>query len=138
MTGCYAEMDAEAVRRAGSPDLVVGNGEKSRLPELILERLAALGRLPAAPGPPPAPRPCRPAPPRAGRQPRTRAVLKVQDGCDQFCSYCIIPYARGPLRSRPADDAAAEMAALCARVREIVLTGIHLTKYGADLPGRPD
>ena len=141
VTGCYAEMDAEAVRRAGSPDLVVGNGEKSRLPELILERLAALGRLPAATGPAAcaASMPAGPAAPAPGRQPRTRAVLKVQDGCDQFCSYCIIPYARGPLRSRTADDAAAEMAALCARgYREIVLTGIHLTKYGADLPGRPD
>ena len=134
VTGCYAEMDAEAVRRAGSPDLVVGNTDKPRLPEIILQRLASMGRAPA-------PAPDLPAsfPSASGSQSRTRAVVKVQDGCDQFCSYCIIPYARGPLRSVPADAAAAEMASLCARgYREIVLTGIHLTRYGVDLPGSPD
>lgn len=63
----------------------------------------------------------------------TRANLKVQDGCDNFCSYCIIPYARGPVRSKPLADAVAEAAHLLqAGYQEIVLTGIHLCSYGKD------
>lgn len=65
---------------------------------------------------------------------KTRAFLKVQDGCRQFCTYCIIPYVRGPLKSRPAADCIREAQALAAAgYREIVLTGIHVTSYGRDL-----
>ena len=128
VTGCYAEMDAEAVRRAGSPDLVVGNTDKPRLPELILQRLASMGRAPA-------PAPDLPAsfPSASGSQSRTRAVVKVQDGCDQFCSYCIIPYARGRVRSKPLEDLKAELAGLGANgYKEVVLTGINLSAYGQE------
>ena len=70
---------------------------------------------------------------------RTRAMLKIQDGCVNFCSYCIIPYTRGRLRSLPLADAAAETARLAALgYREIVLTGIEVASYGVDLPGKPD
>lgn len=63
----------------------------------------------------------------------TRAFLKVQDGCDQFCSYCIIPYARGRVRSRPVEDVKGEMRRLAENgCREVVLTGIHLSSYGKD------
>ena len=63
----------------------------------------------------------------------TRAFLKVQDGCNQFCSYCIIPYARGRVRSRRAEDVVAEVTALAANgYHEVVLTGIHLSSYGID------
>ena len=69
---------------------------------------------------------------------RTRAMLKIQDGCHNFCSYCIIPYTRGRLRSLPLETAAAESARLAAEgFRELVLTGIEIASYGVDLPGRP-
>ena len=69
---------------------------------------------------------------------RTRAMLKIQDGCVNFCSYCIIPYTRGRLRSMPIADAAAETARLCAEgYKELVLTGIEVASYGFDLPGKP-
>ena len=69
---------------------------------------------------------------------RTRAMLKIQDGCVNFCTYCIIPYTRGRLRSLPLADAAAETARLAAEgYRELVLTGIEIASYGVDLPGKP-
>lgn len=67
-------------------------------------------------------------------QDRTRAYIKVQDGCSQFCSYCIIPYARGPVRSRCEKDIIAEVETLAnAGYKEVVLTGIHIASYGKDL-----
>jgi len=69
---------------------------------------------------------------------RARAFLKIQEGCDSFCSYCILPYIRGRPRSRPLREVAAEAARLAAEgFAEIVLTGIHLGLYGTDQPGRP-
>ena len=65
---------------------------------------------------------------------RTRAFIKIQEGCSQFCSYCIIPYARGPIRSRPEDEVLAEMRELAENgFAEIILTGIHVASYGLDL-----
>lgn len=70
----------------------------------------------------------------ANTKEHTRAYVKVQDGCNQFCSYCIIPYARGRVRSREPEDVRRELAALASNgCREIVLTGIHLSSYGTDL-----
>ena len=64
----------------------------------------------------------------------TRAYIKVQDGCNQFCSYCIIPYARGRVRSRRMEDVVSEVEALARQgYREVVLTGIHLSSYGSTL-----
>src|SRR5699024_7926281 len=64
----------------------------------------------------------------------TRATMKIQEGCDRYCAYCIIPYVRGPIRSRPLQEIREEAANLCAAgFRELVLTGIHLTSYGRDL-----
>ena len=69
---------------------------------------------------------------------RTRAMLKIQDGCVNFCTYCIIPYTRGRLCSLPVEDAARETARLDAKgFRELVLTGIEVASYGVDLPGKP-
>lgn len=66
----------------------------------------------------------------------TRAFIKIQDGCNQFCSYCIIPYARGRVRSRKEEDVLTEVAALVENgYREVVLTGIHLSSYGLDFDG---
>ena len=64
---------------------------------------------------------------------KTRAVVKVQDGCDRFCSYCIIPYARGRVRSRKPDSVIKEVKKMASKgLREIVLTGIHIASYGKD------
>lgn len=64
----------------------------------------------------------------------TRAYIKIQDGCNQFCSYCIIPYVRGMVRSRKPEDIVNEVNTLAATgVKEVVLTGIHISSYGTDL-----
>ena len=69
----------------------------------------------------------------------TRAYIKVQDGCNQFCSYCVIPYARGRARSRRPEEVAEELKQLAENgVKEVVLTGIHLSSYGTDLGTRAD
>ena len=69
---------------------------------------------------------------------RTRATLKVQDGCVSFCTYCAIPFARGALRSRSMESCRRELTTLAEKgYREIVLTGIELTEYGKDLADRP-
>ena len=76
--------------------------------------------------------------PAGGLEQRTRAMLKVQDGCSNFCTYCIIPYTRGPVRSAPLDTAVAQARALAEQgYREIVVTGIEIASWGRDLPGKP-
>jgi len=76
--------------------------------------------------------------PAGGLEGRTRAMLKVQDGCVNFCTYCIIPYTRGPVRSAPLALAVEQAKQLAAQgYREIVVTGIEIASWGGDLPGRP-
>ena len=76
--------------------------------------------------------------PAGGLSERTRAMLKVQDGCVNFCSYCIIPYTRGPVRSAPLSLAVEQAKELAQRgYREIVITGIEIASWGVDLPGKP-
>ncbi|MBE7001476.1 MAG: tRNA (N(6)-L-threonylcarbamoyladenosine(37)-C(2))-methylthiotransferase MtaB [Ruminococcaceae bacterium] len=76
--------------------------------------------------------------PAGGLEGRTRAMLKVQDGCVNFCSYCIIPYTRGPVRSAPISLAVQQTRELAAQgYREIVITGIEIASWGVDLPGKP-
>ena len=77
--------------------------------------------------------------PAGGLEERTRAMLKVQDGCVNFCSYCIIPYTRGPVRSAPLALAVEQAKQLAAQgYREIVVTGIEIASWGVDLPGKPE
>ena len=134
--GCYAQTDPEAVE-ALEVDLVMGTNDRMG----FLDRLEALSpdggqvvdvddalrrrtfeRLPAG-----------------GLEGRTRAMLKVEDGCVNFCTYCIIPYARGPIRSLPADEAAAQAAKLAQEgYKELVLTGIEISSWGRDLEGKPE
>jgi len=77
--------------------------------------------------------------PAGGLEERTRAMLKVQDGCVNFCTYCIIPYTRGPIRSAPLEVALEQARELAQRgYREIVVTGIEIASWGFDLPGRPE
>ena len=76
--------------------------------------------------------------PAGGLEGRTRAMLKVQDGCVNFCTYCIIPYTRGPIRSAPVELAVEQAKQLQAQgYREIVITGIEIASWGVDLPGKP-
>jgi threonylcarbamoyladenosine tRNA methylthiotransferase MtaB len=94
------------------------------------------------------PAPAPPPPPESGPwcpgsrppgQSRTRGLLKVQDGCDAGCAYCLVPLARGAPRSLPLDQACQALADLgIAGAAEVVLTGVHLGRYGNDLPDRPD
>ena len=77
--------------------------------------------------------------PAGGLEGRTRAMLKVEDGCVNFCTYCIIPYARGPVRSLPLQDASAQAAKLAGEgYKELVLTGIEISSWGRDLAGKPE
>ena len=76
--------------------------------------------------------------PAGGLEGRTRAMLKVQDGCVNFCSYCIIPYTRGPVRSAPIDLAVEQAKGLAEQgYQEVVVTGIEIASWGVDLPGKP-
>ena len=129
--GCYAQAAGEKLLEDTAIDLVIGNNKKAELVQLLEERLA-------------------------GRNPQdavidisaaqeyealhierqadhTRAFIKVQDGCNQFCSYCIIPYTRGRVRSSRPEDVEEEVRTLAEKgYQEIVLTGIHLSSYGTD------
>jgi threonylcarbamoyladenosine tRNA methylthiotransferase MtaB len=130
VTGCHAQVAGEEFRAIPGVTDVVGWAGKQGIPE----RVAVIGAGPEGEAVGEAPRP--PFYPRqaAARSRLTRPVLKVQDGCDSFCSYCIVPHARGPSRSLPAGqvlDAVEGLAA--AGAREVVLSGIHLGRWGLDL-----
>jgi len=132
--GCYAQVSPETVAALEGVGLVLGtSGRKDIVPrvhEALSSRTTETYIQPIAQQ-----REFEPF--SAVRDSRTRATLKIQDGCVNFCSYCIIPYARGPLRSRPLDEISREVALLVNEgYREIVLTGIHLASYGRDLTGQ--
>lgn len=117
VTGCYAELEAESVRSIDGITYVAGNADKVELPRVIAGLLGR-GQVDGTAG-------------SRHWQVRVRSMLKVQDGCDAFCTYCAVPYARGELKSRPIAEAVAEAEDLVdAGTRELVLTGIHLGKYG--------
>jgi len=133
VTGCYAQVAPEEIRRIDGVDVICGNTEKSRIPEKMtgewadtvsphlavfaMDRLRSFSPI------------CVPL-----EGDRTRPVLKIQDGCNSFCTYCIVPYARGRSRSMPPDEVMAHIRAMeAAGFHEVVLSGIHLGAYGADL-----
>ncbi|MHB8911017.1 MAG: tRNA (N(6)-L-threonylcarbamoyladenosine(37)-C(2))-methylthiotransferase MtaB [Syntrophales bacterium] len=132
VTGCYAQRAPEEIARIPGVRIVAGNAEKALLPELLQE-LAAAGGARVRVGD------IRSEHAFAGLgaavfPEHTRAFLKIQDGCDAFCSYCIVPHARGRSRSLPSAEVSARIAALAAGgYREVVLAGIHLGAYGRDL-----
>ncbi len=129
LTGCFPQAFPDGAAELPEPDVILGNAARRELPERLAQffrdkqRVVAVG-------------------PHSKEyeslsicefQGRTRAFVKIEDGCDRFCSYCIIPYARGRVRSKPLDELAAEVEALAERgYREIVLVGINLTAYGKD------
>ena len=134
--GCYTQHDPQTVRDLGV-DVLGGSGQRAAF---LQDMLSAAGDrvhretldnamrrrefeiLPAG-----------------GLEERTRAMLKVQDGCVNFCTYCIIPYTRGPVRSEPLPEALDQARELARRgYREIVVTGIEIASWGMDLPGKPE
>ena len=133
--GCYPQHATETLREMGI-HVIGGSGGREEFLGLVLEAMQsrahgecvdnALRRrefeiLPAG-----------------GLEERTRAMVKVQDGCVNFCSYCIIPYTRGPIRSAPLELAVEQTRELAARgYKEIVVTGIEIASWGFDLPGKP-
>lgn len=130
LCGCFPQSYPEAARAAAGADIVVGNAEKSLICETVKRYLANRVRVISEK---PLSRVFDEASSGADTD-RTRAFIKVEDGCDRFCSYCIIPFARGRVRSRRPENIA-EQARLCAGSghREIVLTGINLGCYGQEL-----
>lgn len=135
LCGCYPQVSPEAARQLEA-DLIGGSGDRRGFLDL-LEQLARTREKAVALDDPFRRRVFEPLP-AGGLEGRTRAMLKVEDGCTNFCAYCIIPYARGAVRSLPVEQAAAQARDLAkAGYRELVLTGIELSAYGRDLPERP-
>lgn len=131
-TGCYAELAPDVLRALPGVAAVIGVQHQTAIRE-VLERLAD-GADPARDArrePAPA---WGPASVESYRH--TRPFLKVQDGCNQRCSFCVVPLARGPSRSMPFDEALSQLALLGARHAEVVVTGVHLGAYGRDLEPR--
>ena len=152
VTGCYAESDREAIEEIPGVTFVFGNREKvdfQQYLDLLHTETSPDARLETSPTEAPhTPNPLLAIEPvqhdavreharfskgvsDAGK--RTRALIKVQDGCSAFCTYCIIPYVRGRMTSRPLDDIADEAHRIAeSGIKEVVITGVHLGAYGVD------
>ena len=130
--GCYAQVSQDEIKKIDDIDLIIGNNEKKDIVEVIenytkekgIEELVSdvmyktdyveLGTTTYTE--------------------KTRAVIKVQDGCDRFCSYCLIPFARGHIRSRNIGNVIEEIKEIVDKgINEVVITGIHIASYGKDL-----
>jgi len=132
--GCYVQTGAEAVEREASVDIAIGNNNKSRIAEILDEYWQRHTRMHILDINHTQDYECMQLKQTAEH---TRAYMKVQDGCNQFCSYCAIPLARGRVRSRSCEDALQEARGLAGRgYRELVVTGIHLSSYGMDFKGQ--
>ena len=133
VVGCYAQSEPEVVAAIDGVDVVIGTRDRTRIVELVeeaftrrekilqvgtVDEIHAFEELPHAPQ-------------------RTRAFLKIEDGCNNFCAYCIIPFVRGRVRSRSLESIRDESLKLAAAgFKEIVLTGIHVGAYGRDFGGK--
>lgn len=130
-TGCYAQADTEKLKEDTAVDLILGNNQKTQIVEALEEyekehakqvqvieinHTKEYEELSIS-----------------STAEHVRAYIKVQDGCNQFCTYCIIPFARGRVRSRKIEEVLSEVETLAAKgYKEVVLTGIHLSSYGVD------
>lgn len=134
VTGCLAQRMGEGLRDTGAR-LILGTQYRARVAELLEKAIAEDTQIVAVEnveGVPYEPLSIH------SHEGHTRAVMKIQEGCDNHCTYCIIPSVRGTIRSRPINAIREEAQALArAGFQELVLTGIHLTSYGRDLEGRP-
>ena len=130
--GCYAQLNAEDIAALGV-DVVSGSAGREEFLQRLLQRVERRGEGAEIQVDEALRRRSFEVLPAGGLAARTRAMLKVQDGCNNFCTYCIIPYARGPVRSEPLATAVAQAKALAAEgYREIVLTGIEIASWGWD------
>lgn len=130
ITGCYAELEPDQVDALGV-DMVVGNQKKDQIVELVTEYVQRVHPPSHVPDSQPL---TSDVPHYLYPGARTRAFVKVQDGCDNRCTFCIVTVARGAGRSRPADEVIAEVQGLVrAGYKEVVLSGVHLGSYGHDL-----
>lgn len=145
--GCYVQTSEEQAKADEAIDIIIGNNQKTKLVEMLDkyfdEHLEDLNDLPSNDKVESL------IDIRNTENPyeklivkhtseHTRAFIKVQDGCNQFCTYCIIPYARGPVRSRKMEDIHDEIVALSRTdIKEVVITGIHISSYGKDLENKP-
>lgn len=132
-TGCYVQTDTQKLEEDSAVDLILGNNQKTQIVEALEEyekehakqvqvieinHTKEYEELSIA-----------------STAEHVRAYIKVQDGCNQFCTYCIIPFARGRVRSRKIEEVLSEVETLAAKgYKEVVLTGIHLSSYGVDFP----
>lgn len=134
VAGCYSQVAPDEVAAIEGVDIIVGTSGKSQIPDMVKEYLEGRSQIN-----------------HVQNimdikkfeemeideyQDRTRAFLKVQDGCDRYCSYCLIPYARGHIRSRSPENVVQEVQKLAANgFKEIILSGIHVASYGKDIGG---
>lgn len=131
LTGCYPQASPDEAAKLTDADIIAGTKNRSGIPALVEECLAGRQRIvrisPYIKGEPFEPIVC------SRFDDNTRAFVKIQDGCDQFCSYCMIPFARGRCRSKPIEIVRQEIADIAANgKKEIVLTGINLAFYGRE------
>lgn len=132
VTGCYSQVDPEAVVKTGAAQYLVGNVEKNRIPDLLPQMQE--GKLPRVLVGDIQHETCFTDIPLHSFHLHTRAFLKIQDGCNARCSYCIVPYARGRSRSLAPKKVFEHLRMLKAEgFKEVVLTGIHIGAYGLDL-----
>lgn len=132
VTGCYAQIGAQELWQMPEVDIVAGSGEKGRLLSYVQEALAGGGRSLHVRG---YDELCEYQDRGiiCSMESRTRAYIKVQEGCDRFCAYCVIPLARGKVRSRDPQEVVAEAKALLSRgFKELILTGINTALYGRE------
>ena len=130
VTGCYAQTAPDEIQKIDGVNIIVGTNDRKKIPQLVEnaqnDSVCTVGNIMDV---------------RDFEEldvetyfERTRAFLKIQDGCNQFCSYCIIPYARGRVRSRKKENIISEVKRLAENgYREFVLSGIHVVSYGIDL-----
>ncbi len=132
--GCYAQVAKDELKKIPEIDLIIGNNEKNDIIQIVENHISQKGaedlvsdvmyKLDYV---------------ELGTTTyteKTRAVIKVQDGCDRFCSYCLIPYARGHIRSRKIENVIEEIKKVVEEgINEVVITGIHIASYGRDFKG---
>lgn len=132
VAGCYAQLEPDVFEKMGDANVIVGLQNRTHIVDYVEEAKAGhvlnkVHDIMQA-------REFENMAVDARGETRTRAFIKVQEGCDNYCTFCIIPYARGRLKSRKLTDAVSEIRRLVnAGYREVVLTGIHLGNYGKDL-----
>jgi threonylcarbamoyladenosine tRNA methylthiotransferase MtaB len=134
VTGCYAQRAPQELAAMDGVTLVVGNSHKTQIPDLVSAPMDYHGQIQI--GDIFARHDFLSAPVEDAAGERTRPNLKIQDGCNNRCSFCIIPFVRGRSRSAPAEQVIQQIGALAIKYREVVLSGINLGRWGRDFPGR--